>query len=150
MAAKQPTTVQARNAYLTLNKLSEVEVGSLVRVLRAFKDGELGCEIPWDEDMQEYVGQEYIVTGSYTEGEYELDHNYVWPFFALEVVGKSLSMEVGDYTATVADDGKTVEVGCQTITAENVFALADLMREQMAKAPKPVVKVAKVAKRRRR
>lgn len=148
MAARKPALAVA---YATLALAAAFEVGDKVKVLRSFKNDELGCGLDYDKDeMDDLVGQELEISNTYKNGTtFELDDTYEWPFFCLEKVNDPLVVSNinGDYDdAEIAENGQSVSVGCNTITFEKVEAVYNAMVAQRAK----VAAKAKPAPARRR
>lgn len=143
MSSRKPATITPEVAYSTLATAANINVGDTVRVLRSFKDYELGAPVEWDDDMKSLVGDEFRVTDLYDNGTtYELDNAYNWPFFVLEKVTNTLEFRINDeYIAEISEDGTSMEVGCQDIDADTIFKLADHLRQvqadHAAKQPKP-------------
>jgi hypothetical protein len=132
---KAATPAQIRAAFLLLAAVAPFSEGDTVKVLRTCSDNELGSEV-YDCDSSNEVGKEFKVTSLSGPGEYEIDNGYYYPFFCLQLIRKSDSIELNsEYTAVISDDGKSVEVGCQDIPAAKVLELAERIKVVQAKQP---------------
>jgi len=79
-------------------KEHEVTAGTIVRVVRSAIDYEDGWNNSWEPEMDEFVGNEYVVASEdderadYTEGagipleKEDVVYQYHFPYFVLEVV----------------------------------------------------------------
>ena len=148
---KTPTLAQQRAAFATLASIAPFKVGDRVKVLRNFKEDELGSNLSVisedDEDVAGYIGKTFEITDTGGVGTYELDHDWYWPFFVLELVSEGKTVDLNDeYRAFVADDGQSVKVGCQEIPAAAVLELAEKVRKAQSEY-KPPAKPAKARKR---
>ena len=144
MATRKPTNAQLKNAFLLLSSVSPFKLGDRVKVLRNFKDYELGSPVESINDADAYVGREYDITEVDTDGTYELNNDYYWPFFVLELVKSATAVKLNDdYTAVVSEDGKTVKVGCQDIPAAAVLELAEKVRTVQSEFKPPAKPVSK-------
>lgn len=150
MAARKPALA---TAYATLAAAAGFAVGDKVKVLRSFKNDELGCGLDYDKDyMDNYIGDELEITNTFKNGTtFEVDDNYEWPFFCLEKVNDPLVVLNinGEYDdAEIAENGQSVSVGCNTITFEKVEAVYNAMVAQRAKVAAKPKAVAAVRRRR--
>jgi hypothetical protein len=125
-------------AYLTLQAASGIEVGDKVKVLRKAEDGEMGWDNSWARSMDNFIGHVGTISNidgsngcrvNFTE---PVEDRFAFPFFVLELVEKRTPpkqpMKVGTYEVEFAQGGESIEVGCQTISFEEVKAVYKEMK----------------------
>ena len=127
-----------KSIYEQLMAESKLEVGDVVKVTHSVPDCDLGWDNYWVDDMNDYVGKEYTITGGIgidTEGSVYLDNNWGFPIHVLKFVRKpvkSKTMQLTkSYEATVSPTD--IRVGCQTITYKKFDELVKLVNELRAK-----------------
>lgn len=136
MSTRKPTAAQITAAFSLIFAQTGIKEGDKVKVIRWPTEQEVRH---FDTDLnyvQEHVniGEEYEVAEITPEGEVYLevylDDDCCLPFTCLEKIGESNKVYIGDgcYDAEVAEDGKTVEVGCQEITFEQVEKVYNKMK----------------------
>lgn len=134
---ERQTQKALNEAYVLLASTCGIKEGDEVKVLRNFKDNELGClaDAPDDEEISSLIGYKCEVSCVFTDGMFELDNGYGFPFFCLEKVENEKRIRLTDeYVAEIADDGTVVHVGCQTIEFSVVEELYNGMLKEQNKA----------------
>jgi hypothetical protein len=116
--------LSAEELYIQMQKLSGLQVGDKVKILRSYKDEEMGAYCRFVHSMGRLIGQEGVITDISRKGAKVL--GWLWPFFVLEKLEESpVEVELNhEYTAVVAGDKQTVKVGCQTFSREKILELA--------------------------
>jgi hypothetical protein len=121
--------LSAGELYSQMQKLSGLKVGDKVKILRSYKEDEMGAYCCFTPSMREEVGQEGVITAIFSRG--VKVNGWLWPFFVLEKLEEP-PVEVklnSEYTAIVAGDRETVKVGCQTFSREAVLELAEKLKK---------------------
>jgi hypothetical protein len=141
MTEKQKQYVAAEQQFI---KMTNLKVGSKVRVTNIAKDNQHGWNNIWDEDMTEYVnkGKEHVVMSLNKSGRGISLGEFSFPFFTLEVMDETIIKVSDDYDAIINQDG-SIQVGCQTIQYKDLKAVY----EAATKNYKPVVKKKAPAKK---
>lgn len=139
---RNANTPKARQAaFVCLSKARPFHIGDTVRIAMKWQEDHFGEEAGNYESFESScfkVGDQGRITDKWEDGTYELNSNgCIIPFFALEFVKGPTRIELNDeYEAEISEDGKTVEVGCQTITAAKVLELAEAIKAQQKISPK--------------
>lgn len=140
MATRKPTAVQIAAAFALIFAQTGINNRDKVKLVRWPTEDE--CKIN-KNDLSEIkanltIGETYEVTDTCHGGDVELNEEIYLPFTCLEKIGESNYITVGDEEGEVSDDGKYFEVGCQTISFEEVEKVYNKMKanqaEQAAKA----------------
>lgn len=128
---------QAQEAFIDLTELT---VGSKVKILRKAKSYEHGWDQMWyDAIMDKRIGNTLSITNIHPFKGIQLD-SWNYPFFVLEVISnpKKLPDPIplnsnNDYRAFFNENGD-IEVGCQTIsfdTLKKIYDTANTLRGGM-------------------
>ena len=79
-----------KEIYRLMQKECGIEIGDKVKVLRKFKDWEMGCDACWRSGKKERIGGIFTVKIVDTYSiVIDTDGDCVFPFFALELVEKA-------------------------------------------------------------
>jgi hypothetical protein len=128
--------IVAQNAFTTL---TDVKIGSLVKIINIAESEELGWGCVWSPKMNRFVndGKEYRVNrvheryGIRFRDENGDDWNF--PFFCVKVTGREaveIPLDSGEYTVIVNGDG-SIQVGCQNISRATLAKIFDASTKEI-------------------
>lgn len=106
--------ISIEEAYKVMQKASGIKAGDKVKVLRNFKNYEMGCGCNWQPEKESFIGKSYTVT-QIKDTYIKLDSSpnyHLFPFFVLEVVESAKVIELRyfcegkDVTNDISDETK--------------------------------------------
>lgn len=132
-------TKELKDAYFELQNSCGIIKGDIVKVVSGLPIGghKFGWDVNWAPEMDKFVndGNEYVVCDVSNVG-FRLIDSWVFPAFCLELVKKAFKKPIftipnSSYNAVVEEDG-TVVVGCQKISPDLLFKIAEAVNKAIA------------------